>query len=204
MGAQRQTRQAGLHIVHGLVGGVMEKGETKKLLEVLRIAYPNAYKGIAPKEAQATLELYHSRFKDYPAQLVVEALNAYIDENEYPPTVAGIKKYILRFSGEKDYDALFNELWQGICGNLKFIELSPANQKYIGGQKALDDLGADERTVMEVVRGQYMRRIAEIVEGEKFDRQVKQRIGTENYARLQAQMNEITNRTFGFLEVGSE
>ena len=165
----------------------MDKNETIKLLEVLRVAYPRHYKGMSREEASRTISLYYSRFKDYPVEIVVEALNAYIDENEYPPTIAGIKKYLTRFEGEQDYEAMFAELWKGICGNKKFSDLCLANQKYIGSQQALDDMGTDERTIMDVVKGQYMKRIPEITANMKFTAKVEQHLGitaTDMKARL--------------------
>lgn len=166
----------------------MTKNETIKLLEVLRVAYPNYYKNMSKDEASKTASLYHSRLKDYPVTVVVEALNSYIDENEYPPTIAGIKKYLTRLEGEHDYEIMWMELWSAICGNRKFEDLCPANQKYIGSQTILDTMGMDEHTLHDVVRGQYMRRIPEIVDSMKFAEKVELRIGTEGVETLKAKL----------------
>lgn len=176
----------------------MTREDTKKLLEVLRVAYPNHYRNMDTQTINSTIRLYHSRFKDYPTALVVEALNAYIDENEYPPTIAGIKKYLTRFGGEEDYDLMFAELWSAICGNRKFTDLCSANQKYIGSQQVLDDMGMDERTIYEVVKGQYMKRIAEIVQSARFDRKVEDRVGTTAFEVLKANamLNNATAKAF--------
>lgn len=177
----------------------MTREETKKLLEVLRIAYPRTYRNMTPQDAKGTLELYYTRFKDYPTPLVIEALNAYIDENEYPPTISGIKKYLTHFSGDTDYDTMFAELWSGICGNTKFADMCRANQRYIGSQQVLDDMGRDEHTLYDVVRGQYMKRIGEIVASEKFDRSVEQLVGGDGLKALktQAKMHSLTAKMLG-------
>lgn len=167
----------------------MNKNETIRLLEVLRVAYPNYYKNMTKDEASRTASLYHSRFKDYPTAVVVEALNSYIDENEYPPTIAGIKKYLTRLEGEHDYELMWMELWSAICGNRKFEDLCPANQKYIGSQTILDTMGMDEHTLHDVVRGQYMRRIPEVVDSMKFTEKVELRIGTEGVELLKEKLN---------------
>lgn len=175
----------------------MTREETAKLLEILRVAYPKHYKDMTKADASKTVNLYHSRLKDYPTALVIEALNAYIDENEYPPTIAGIKRYLTRFEGEHDYEAMFTELWKAICGNKKFTDLCEPNQKYIGSQQALDNMGTDERTIMEVVKGQYMKRIPEIVGDLQFTSRVEMRIGTEGVAELKARLNSAGRRLLG-------
>lgn len=175
----------------------MEHKDTQKILDILRISYPNAYRNMSKSDAEKTVILYHFMFKDYPTQLVLEALYAYIGDNEYPPTIAGLKKYITRFVGEHDYEAMWNELWQGICGNVKFKDMCKPNQKYIGSQQVLDDMGSDERTVMDVVKGQYMKRIPEIVENEKFERQVTERVGIEMATEMKAKLNGVVAKMLG-------
>ena len=169
----------------------MTREEVKMMLSILRTAYPNAYRNMSRDDAMKTIEFYHNRFEGYPSDLVVQALNLYVDENEYPPTVAGIKKYITMIQGSDDYEQMFNELWMAICGAKKFTDLCPQNQRYIQSQRALDDLGQSEKTLREVVHGQYLRRIGDICNEMRAQRITKAQLGNERLAQLQGAVKMI-------------
>lgn len=162
----------------------MEKDEVKILLEVLKTAYPKTYKGMNAMERKETLALYYEHFKAYPSQAVRAALDSYIDENEFPPTIAGIKKRLRHIEGGTDYEATYQEYWKGICGSVKYADMCPLNKAYAGSQKALDELGVDERTVESVVRGQYMRRIPEIAERLRAEKEAEKRMGADGLKKF--------------------
>ena len=169
----------------------MKVEEVKVLLEILRTAYPNSYRNMSKSDAINTVKLYHNRFEGYPSDLVIQALNLYVDENEYPPTVAGIKKYITMIQGGNDYEKMFNELWLAICGSKRYEELCPQNKRYIQSQKALDDLGQSSNTVREVIHGQYMKRIADICDEQKAQEAVERQLGSTRLAELQGKVKLI-------------
>jgi hypothetical protein len=165
--------------------------EVKVLLEILRTAYPSAYRNMSRESAINTVKLYHNRFEGYPSDLVVQALNLYVDENEYPPTVAGIKKYITMIQGGDDYEKMFSELWMAICGDKRFDELCPQNKRYIQSQRALDDLGQSQNTLREVVHGQYLKRIGDICNEYRAQKRVEEQLGGERLAELQNKVKMI-------------
>lgn len=169
----------------------MTREEVKVMLTILKTAYPNAYKNMSKESALKTVELYHNRFEGYSSDLVVQALNLYVDENEYPPTVAGIKKYITLIKGGDDYEQMFNELWSAICGNKKFEDLCPQNQRYIQSQRALDDLGQSDSTIREVVHGQYLKRIGTICDEQRAQKIVENTLGSTRLAQLQGKVMMI-------------
>lgn len=166
----------------------MTKNETKQLLTVLKTAYPLTYRNMSDEEMADTAALYYNRFKDFPVEAVVMALNEYVDNNEQPPTIAGIKKYLRYIDPDYDFEAMFKELWSAICGNRKFEDLCPANQKYIGSQQVLEMMGFDENTIMDVVKGQYMKRIPEVVDRLKYEVKTQKALGTE---KIQALLNVL-------------
>ena len=172
----------------------MTRDEVKMMLTVLKTAYPNAFKNMGRDDAFKTLEFYHNRFKDYPADLVVQALNQYVDENEYPPTVAGIKKYMTLIQGSDDYEQMFNELWLAICGAKRFDELCPQNKRYIQSQRALDDLGQSDKTLREVVHGQYLKRIGTICDEMRAQTIAKNQLGQNRLNELQGVVMQITGK----------
>ena len=164
----------------------MTREETKQLLTILKTAYPLTYRNMSREDAASTVTLYYNCFKDIPSEAVVVALHEYVNNNEQPPTIAGIKKYLRHLDPDYDYEAMFKELWSAICGNRKFEDLCKANQKYIGSQQVLDMMGLDENTLMDVVKGQYMRRIPDLVERLKFEQKATEQIGE---AKIKALVN---------------
>lgn len=164
----------------------MTKNETRQLLTILKTAYPLTYRNMSDDEMADTAALYHNCFRDLPAEAVAMALNEYVNNNEQPPTIAGIKRYLKRLDPDEDYETMFKELWSAICGNRKFEDLCPANRKYIGSQQTLDMMGLDEHTLMDVVKGQYMKRIPEVVERMKFEKKATDQLGEEKVNTLKA------------------
>ena len=120
----------------------------------------------------------------FPAEAVALALDQYIDENDKPPTVAGIKKYLQKLDPDYDYEAMFEELWSAICGNKRFGDLCDINRKYIGSQQQIDALGQSEDTLYEVEKGLYMKRIASIVERTKFEDKATEALGSSGVRTL--------------------
>jgi len=168
----------------------MTRNEVIMMLEVLRKAYPKTFGNL--DDMAGTIDFYYNRFKEYPSDLVVQALDLYVDENEYPPTVAGIKKYITLIQGSDDYEQMFNELWMAICGAKKFTELCPQNKRYIQSQKALDDLGQSESTLKDVVHGQYLKRIGTICDEMRAQRVARNQLGQNRLDELQGVVKQIT------------
>lgn len=162
----------------------MNRNETIKLLAVLNAAYPSFFRGMSKTEKQAQIELYESRFKDFSAKIVAAALERYIDTNTYPPTIAGIKTIINAYQGGSKIDELWEEAWKAICGRRKFADLSAANQKYFGNQSAIDELGLSGDTVMSVVKGQYLKRISEILEVKEAQTQAVKALGKEQFDHI--------------------
>ena len=184
----------------------MNRDDIRKMLTVIKAAYPSTFAKMDLDTARKMVELYSAMFRDEPSDVAMKAVEMYIKENEFCPTVAGIKKYIEMIKGESDYEQMFDELWKGICGNRKFEELCPENQRYIQSQKALHDLGQSENTIKSVVKGQYMKRIAEITEQMKVEADAVKTLGetrmreirsSDGYKRLTSETTEA-----GLGEVG--
>lgn len=157
----------------------MNREGARKVLTVLRAAYPNTYRNMSKQEASNVITVYTTVFADIPEEVVVEALMEYIKTETGSPTPGGLYRFVTGLSGEKDYEAMFKELWAAICGNKKFDGLCPANQRYIGSQKQIDILGQSEDTLMDVERGLYMRRIPTIVREIGFEEKLTNRLGAD-------------------------
>jgi hypothetical protein len=163
----------------------MTRNDIKQLLTLLQAAYPSAFRDMSDAAVMAMIGLWEALFSQYPVDLVSAALHEYMKTNHYPPSPAGLQEFIDAALGTKDYETMFQELWKGICGDVKFKDMCPENQAFIGSQKALDELGQSEDTIQSVVKGQYLKRIPEIVKARETQASAAKAIGQERLQELQ-------------------
>lgn len=72
----------------------MTREETIKVLSILKVAYPNAYRGMTKQEGLAVVALWSMQFADTPSEVVTMALHKLISKNTFAPTIAEIKEKI--------------------------------------------------------------------------------------------------------------
>lgn len=149
----------------------MEKSETKKLLEILKTAYPKTYQNITEEQARNMLSLYFDMFKEYETEIVVFALKNYIKENEYPPTIAGLQKQIDLIISDEDTDI---ELWNTLSAACsrgtrmsaeEFDALPEVIREWAGDVGQIKELALmDSVTFNSVIRGQFLKTIPRLIE----------------------------------------
>ena len=66
----------------------MDRIEAAKLLELIVLSYPNAYRGMEDKWKVATINMWHMSFPDVPYPIIEQAFNHFRMVSKYPPTVA--------------------------------------------------------------------------------------------------------------------
>lgn len=66
----------------------MTREEAKKLLALIKVAYPNAYKDMDREFALATVSMWHSTFPEVPYVIMETAFNGFRKKSKFPPTVA--------------------------------------------------------------------------------------------------------------------
>lgn len=79
--------------------------ETIKLLALIKLAYPNAYKDIDKDSQLATVNLWHRVFGNTQFQIVQIALEHYIKGSKFPPTIADIIE---------ELQGAYYEAWQNV------------------------------------------------------------------------------------------
>lgn len=149
----------------------MEKSETKKLLEILKTAYPKTYQNITEEQARNMLSLYFDMFKEYETEIVVVALKNYIKANEFPPTIAGLQKQIDLIAPEEDTDIeLWNEFEKACRKGSRitqeeFESLSEPIKKWCRDVSQIRELSKlDSGTFNSVIRGQFLKTIPQLIE----------------------------------------
>lgn len=95
----------------------MTAEETKKILAILKAAYPNSYKGMTKQEAIGTVNVWASQFAKLPVSVVLIAVNKLISVNTFPPSINEVKDKI---------GGLYWEAWTELLNHKRGIgRLSP-------------------------------------------------------------------------------
>lgn len=66
----------------------MNKTEAKKLLAMIKVAYPIAYKDLSAPMAEATANLWQTSFGDIPYDIIALAFGAFVQTSKKAPTIA--------------------------------------------------------------------------------------------------------------------
>ena len=66
----------------------MNKQEAIKLLALIKVAYPTAYKDMDQASKQATVNMWEGSFPDVPYPIMEQAFNHFRMRSKFPPTVA--------------------------------------------------------------------------------------------------------------------
>ena len=66
----------------------MNREESIKLLALIKVAYPTAFKDMDNASKQATVNMWHTTFSQTPYSIMEMAFNGYRMQSKYAPTVA--------------------------------------------------------------------------------------------------------------------
>ena len=66
----------------------MNKQEAVKLLALIKVAYPTAYKDMDDASKRATVNMWHMSFVDVPYPIMEQAFGHFRMVSKFPPTVA--------------------------------------------------------------------------------------------------------------------
>jgi hypothetical protein len=66
----------------------MNKQEAVKLLALIKVAYPTAYRDMDEQSKKATVNMWAMSFPDVPYAIMEQALNHFRMTSKFPPTVA--------------------------------------------------------------------------------------------------------------------
>lgn len=72
----------------------MDNYEATKLLAMIKVAYPNSYKGMDNESLMATVNMWAMSFPDVPYPIMVQAFNSLRMKLKFPPTVAEMAEEI--------------------------------------------------------------------------------------------------------------
>lgn len=181
----------------------MTEKETAMVLDILNIAYPNAFSRMSEAEKKAQFQLWLKMFENENARIVLTALYASIEGNKYPPTVADIKERMKPMrpdDTETDLHFCWSEYLKGLQGNRTFEELPEAVRKYVGSKEALLKQQLDEslyEVLYTVEKSNFYKQVHAIIAGVENRQQMERLLGTEKY-------NELKGGTGGIKRLAGE
>ena len=115
----------------------MNKQEAGKLLAVIKLAYPTAYRDIDNETAIATVNMWQMSFPDVPYPIMEQAFNHFRMVSKFPPTVAEMVEELRRIYFEATEGALI----QRGLGNEEGVRMFRAVMEYTERYKNDTHLG---------------------------------------------------------------
>ena len=138
----------------------MTHSETSKLLSVLRVAYPNFYRGNTEADAKAAVALWQSMFDAEQYDIVCAAVKAFIatDSKGFPPSIGAIKEMVHRITSPPEMteaeawglvkDAMRDSLYNA---QARFDGLPEQIQRLVGSPNQLREWAMDETDRVDTV-----------------------------------------------------
>ncbi len=80
--------------------------ESAKLLAMIKLAYPNSYKGIDNDTTLATVNMWHRAFKATPYGIIEIALDHFVKGSKFPPTIADMIEELRNMHAEATVNVL--------------------------------------------------------------------------------------------------
>ena len=116
----------------------MTREETIKILAILKAAYPNSYRNMSKEEASGTVAVWAMQFAQFPAEVVMIAINKLISSSPFPPAICEVKDKIR---------GMYWEVWGILTQDKQYNQLT-ADQKatYQRMLDAIEPLRASEKT----------------------------------------------------------
>lgn len=137
-----------------------------KLLGIIYEAYHFFCKDQTPEKATVAVKLWHNVIGNAPYELVEAAIYAHIAKNEYPPTIAHIRKEMEKLTETEEelteVEAM-NLIIQAASNSIynageEYKKLPPILQQLVGSPRQLRDLATmDTKTINSVVTSNFSR-----------------------------------------------
>lgn len=115
----------------------MNKQEATKLLALIKIAYPTAYRDMDEASKKATVNMWQMSFQDVPYPIMEQAFNHFRMVSKFPPTVAEMVEELKNFYNQAVEGALIHKS----MGNQEMVDQYRLVMAYTARFKNTDNLG---------------------------------------------------------------
>lgn len=142
----------------------MSRDNIIAILGILKTAYPRFYANMAKNQAEETIALWQEMFKDTDIRVLTIAVKRLITHLEFPPTVADVKKEIVKITSDnKNTIDYWQEAFKMMCSALymqkeEFNTYSDICKKFFGNVDNLRSYGAmDRQEVINNIQPRFLR-----------------------------------------------
>lgn len=131
----------------------MNKQEATKLLALIKIAYPTAYRDMDEASKKATVNMWYMSFPDMPYPIMEQAFNHFRMVSKFPPTVAEMVEELRNIYNQ----AVEGALLQKSLGNQELVDKYRLVMAYTARYKDTDNLGGlNISTIPQLGGGDYV------------------------------------------------
>ena len=119
----------------------MTRDETRKILAVLRTAYPNFYRNVSDSDVTDTLNLWASMFTDDDPRLVAAAVKSIIvaSNREFPPNIGTIKEQMRKLMQDDVAAMIFTDPPYNVNYGSTMKDSLRYHAGTLGGRKIMND-----------------------------------------------------------------
>lgn len=131
----------------------MNKQEATKLLALIKIAYPTAYRDMDEASKKATVNMWQMSFPDVPYPIMEQAFNHFRMVSKFPPTVAEMVEELRNVYNQ----AVEGALLQKGLGNQEMVDKYRLVMACTAKYKDTDNLGGlNISTIPQLGGGDYV------------------------------------------------
>ena len=127
----------------------MNKQEAIKLLALIKVAYPTAYRDMDQASKQATVNMWAGSFPDVPYPIMEQAFNHFRMVSKFPPTVAEMVEELKHIH----YQALEGAMIYKNLGNAEEVERYRAIMACTSRYKDSSNLGLQLSSLPNLLTG---------------------------------------------------
>lgn len=129
----------------------MSRDNIIAILGILKTAYPRFYANMTKAEAEETIALWQEMFNDTDIRVLTIAVKRLITHLEFPPTIADVKKEILKITSDnKNIIDYWQEAFKMMCNanymtSEEFATYPDMCKRFFGSVSNLKTYGTMER-----------------------------------------------------------
>lgn len=153
----------------------MTQEDTRKILTILKVTYPQSFKDWKKQQGELFLELWTEAFKFDDVNQVIKAVKhiIYTDTREFAPNIAQVKNVMFELCA--NFQVEVNQAWDLVLRNAKCdiqqatmnYKKLPANIQNVISPYFLSELGYSNKEQAGYKRTEFERKYKEVLEKDK-------------------------------------
>lgn len=157
---------------------MVSKQEMSKIMDILKTAYSRYYNNISRDEMIKTINLWTEMFSDTDLVTLAIAVKSLISHFEFPPTIADIRKEIIKLSSDKKINIdYWNEAYKMICNGSymteeQFEQHSEICKRYFGSLNRLREKSRTEDLNLEVEQSLFNKTAELMLQNKKQEKMI--------------------------------